>query len=169
MAITFTSVDYYWTKFYQKENNSKSFLELSEEQLSIVSKMVYKMQEKMSTTLSKKDENTKYQKTLEYLTNPLIHLDLKTFDERIAYLIMMIDPNLVTFKEYLKIDLISMKEIDKIEDENIRNYLKTIRKQTISAYENTVREKIGFFDIKLLKYEEMFFNKFFNERLCSTL
>jgi len=50
MAITFTSVDYYWTKFYQKENNSKSFLELSEEQLSIVSKMVYKMQEKMSTT-----------------------------------------------------------------------------------------------------------------------
>jgi len=77
---------------------------------------------------------------------------------------MMIDPNLVTFKEYLKIDLISMKEIDKIEDENIRNYLKTIRKQTISAYENTVREKIGFFDIKLLKYEEMFFNKFFNEK-----
>lgn len=168
MEIAFTSVDYYWKKFYQKENNSKSFLELSEEQLSIVSKMVYKMQEKMSITLSKKDENTKkiekYQKTLEYLTNPLIHLDLKTFDERIAYLIMMIDPNLVIFKEYLKIDLISTKEIAKTEDENIRNHLTIIRKQTISAYENTVREKIGFFDIKLLKYEEMFFNNFFNEK-----
>jgi len=169
MATDFISIDYYYiNKFYLKEKDFKRFLELSEEQLSTLSKMVYKMQEKMSTNLSQKTKSIskleRYQKTLQYLTNPHIHLDLKTFDERIAYLIMMTDPNLVMFKEFLKIDLISITEITKIKDEKERNRLKIIRKQTISRYENAVREKIGFFDVKLLKYEEIFFKKFFNEK-----
>jgi len=168
MATDFISIDYYINKFYLKEKDFKRFLELSEEQLSTLSKMVYKMQEKMSTNLSQKTKSIskleRYQKTLQYLTNPHIHLDLKTFDERIAYLIMMTDPNLVMFKEFLKIDLISITEITKIKDEKERNRLKIIRKQTISRYENAVREKIGFFDVKLLKYKEIFFKKFFNEK-----
>ena len=166
MAIAFTSINQYWTKFYQKENNSKRFLELSEEQLSTISKKVYKTQE--SATLSQKSENIskleKYKNTLQYLTNPLIHLEFKTFDERIAYLIMMTDPNLITFKEFLKINLISISEITKITDENERNHQKNIRKQTISEYETEVRKKIGFFDVKLLKYEELFFKRYFNEK-----
>ena len=168
MATDFISIDYYINKFYLKEKDFKRFLELSEEQLSTLSKMVYKMQEKMSTNLSQKTKSIskleRYQKAMQYLTNPHIHLDLKTFDERIAYLIMMTDPNLVMFKEFLKIDLISVTDIAKVEDEKERNSLKIIRKQTISTYENAVREKIGFFEVKLLKYEEIFFKKFFNEK-----
>jgi len=168
MTPYFIPIDYYRTKFYQKENNSKRFLELSEEQLSTLSKKVYKKQEKMINNLSQKSERIskleRYQKTLQYLTNPNIHIDLTTFDERLAFLIMMNDPNLVTFKEFLKIDLISIEEIIKLEDEEERNHLKKIRNQSISVYESTVREKIGFFDLKLLKYEEMFFKKFFNEK-----
>ena len=106
----------------------------------------------------------RYQKTLQYLTNPLIHIDLGTYDERIAYLIIMVDPNLITFKEFLKINLISKAEIAKVEDENERDYLTELRKQTISSYKTAVREKIGFFDEKLLKYEELFFKKFFSEK-----
>lgn len=161
MATNFISIEYYKTKLYQKESNSKKFSELSEKQLSIISKKVYKMQETMKESISKLE---RYQKTIQYLTNPYIYLDLKTFDERIAYLIMITDPNLITFKEFLKIDLINLSEINKVKDEKERNHLKNIRNQKISAYESTVREKIGFFDIKLLKYEEMFFKKFFNEK-----
>jgi len=168
MTPYFIPIDYYRTKFYQKENNSKRFLELSEEQLSTLSKKVYKKQEKMINNLSQKSERIskleRYQKTLQYLTNPNIHIDLTTFDERLAFLIMMNDPNLVTFKEFLKIDLISIEEIIKLEDEEERNHLKKIRNQSISVYESTVREKIGFYDPRLLRYEELFFKRFYNDK-----
>ena len=168
MANIFVPKENYEGKFYQKEINSKKFLELSEEQLSILSKKVYKMQEMMTSTLSQKPEMIskleRYQRTLEYLTSPRIYFELKTFDERMAYLIMMVDPNLVMFKEFLKIDLVSIAEINKAENEKERNILIKTRNQTIAEYETAVRGKIGFFDVKLLKYEEMFFKRFFIEK-----
>lgn len=106
----------------------------------------------------------RYQKTLQYLTSPNTYFELKTFDERMAFLIMMTDPNLVTFKEFLKTDLIAIAEIDKVDNEKERNHLMQRRNQTISTYESAVREKIGFFDAKLIKYEEMFFKRYFNEK-----
>lgn len=168
MASSFIPLDHYRTKFYQREVCSKNFLELSDEQLSILSKKVYRWQELMtdhkvyfSDRMCKLE---RYQNTLEYLISPLIHHELPTFDERIAFLIMMTDPNLVTFKEFLKFDLISLVDISKIEDRNERALLMKKRNRTISSYEYSVREKIGFFDVKLLKYEEMFFKRFFNEK-----
>lgn len=161
-------VEHNKTKLYQRENCSKNFLEISEEQLLELSKKVYRMQEKTEEQSSLKSSRVinleRYQRALLYLTSPQIHLELKTFDERMAYLIMMADPNLVTFKEFLKLDLISISEISKVEDEKERNRLKEMRKQTIATYETIVREKIGFFDVKLLKYEELFFKRFFSEK-----
>lgn len=156
------------SKLYQREKESKKFLELSIEQLSELSKRIYKKQEMMTDTLPHKIDSIsnleRYHSTLQYLTSPLIHLELRTFDEKIVYLIMMNDPNLVIFKDFLKLDLISLTEIDKIDDIQERIRLRSIRKQTISAYESIVREKIGFFDVKLLRYEEFFFKRFFNEK-----
>ena len=63
------------------------------------------MAEDKSYPQQKMSRLDRYQRTLLYLTNPNIHLDIKTFDERLAYLIMVVDPNLVTFKEFLKINL----------------------------------------------------------------
>lgn len=168
MAPNFVPIELSRTKFYLKENNSKRFLDLSEDQLEKLSKRIYIEQDKISETQSQilggLSKLERYQKTLQYLTNPHIHLDLKTFDERVAYLIMTADPNLVMFKEFLKLDLISIAEIAKVEDEKERECLKKLRSQVIASYESTVREKIGFFDIKLLKFEEMFFKRFFNEK-----
>lgn len=161
MKHNFTPLDYYRNRFYEKERDFKGFLILSEEQLSILSKKVYKKQE---TRPEKMSQLERYKRTIQYLTSSNVYLELRTFDERIAYLIMAMDPNLVTFKEFLKLDLISLAEIAKIEDESERAYLYNIRKQTISEYQSTVREKIGFYDTKLLKYERMFFKKFFNEK-----
>lgn len=156
------------TKLYQREKESKQFLELSEEQLAEVAKIIYQKQEMMEDTFPHKIDRMsnleRYYGTLKYLSNPLIHLELKTFDERIAYLIMMSDPNLVIFKEFLKLDLISLADISKVDDMQERIRLIGIRNQTLSTYETMVREKIGFCDFKLLKYEELFFKRFFGER-----
>ena len=165
MAQSFMPINCYRKKFYQKENDSKGFLCLSEEVLSEIHKKVQKKQEAMSDTISQKlDKTSKYEKTMQYLTNPYIHLELKTFDERAAYLIIMSDPNLVIFKEFLKLNLMSLDEISKVDDEDERELLKQKRRKIIATYESIVREKIGFFDPKLLKYEELFFKKFLNEK-----
>ena len=168
MSLSFISIDYYRKKFYQKENSSKRFIELSEERLSEIKKNVQKNKDAMTDTGSQRLEKTSkydaYEKTMQHLTNPYIHLDLKTFDERVAYLIMMSDPDLVIFREFLKLDLMSYDEISKVADEEEREQLRQRRKKMISKYEAIVREKIGFFDPKLLKYEDMFFKKFLNEK-----
>lgn len=168
MAPAFIPLEHQKTKFYQRERESKGFIELSEEQLSELARKVYKKQETMADTLPYGKEKTskleRYQSTLQYLTSPYIHLDLRTFDERVAFLIMMLDPNLLTFKEFLKIDLISISKITEAKNEKERNRLTSMRNQTILAYQAAVREKIGFFDAKLLKYEELFFKRFFSEK-----
>jgi len=168
MKYGFASLDCLRAKFYQREPGSKNFLEMSEEQLSVLAKKVYEKEETMVCTLPQMSEKTvkleRYRRTLLYLTNSYINLELKTFDERVAFLIMMTDSNLVTFREFLKIDLISMADINKIENEKERDYLTNIRNQTLSIFESRVREKIGFYDVKLLKYEEMFFRRFFNDK-----
>ena len=168
MASSIIPLDSYRTKLFQRERDSKRFLELSEEDLVLLSKKVYKKEEIMDDVLllgTKKMSNLeRYRRTLQYLTSPLIGLEFRTFDERIAFLIMMVDPNLVTFKEFLKTDLISLEEIEKAADDKEKCRLRNIRSQTIAAYETSVREKIGFYDVKLLKHEELYFKRFFGEK-----
>lgn len=168
MAICFIPIDHYKTKFYQKENQTKYFQELSEEQLAAVAKKLYKRQEIIQETRIYGTANSTklnyYQRILQYLTHPSIHMEIATFDERLAFLIMAVDPNLITFKEFLKINLQSIDEITLEPNLKIRNKLFDQRNETLNKYENTVREQIGFFDAKLLKYEELFFKKFYSKR-----
>lgn len=169
MASGFIPIEHYRTKFYQKEKQSKRFQDMSEEQLVEIAKKIYRKKEITQEnnsyyhqrSISKLD---RYQRTLLYLTNPNIHMDIKTFDERLAYLIMVADPELITFKEYLKRNIMSIQQISRIEDEAERERLFTERSQTLNEFETTVREQIGFFDVRLLKYEELFFKRFYNER-----
>ena len=168
MATGFIPIEHCRTKFYQNERNFKGFSELSEDRLVELSKKVYRRDEIFSDTETRGFGRflklERYQRTLQYLTSVNVHLDYKSFDEKLAFLIMMTDPELVTFKEFLKLDLMSLNDISKVEDEKERNRLIRLKNQTIAEYETTVRERIGFFDAKLLKYEELFFKRFFNER-----
>lgn len=168
MAISFIPIDIYRTKFYLKEKDFHGFEGISEEQLLAYSKFFYTKQdefaEKQSYKFKRLPKLERYERTLQYLTNPHIHFDLKTFDERLVYLIMISDPNLIIFKEFLKLDLVSLADIENVEDKKEKERLKQKRNHTLAEYESTVREQIGFFDPKLLKYEESFFKKFFNEK-----
>lgn len=168
MALGFIPIEHYRTKFYQKEPQSKKFKDVTEGQLAELAKKAYKkleiMLEDQTYHTQRMFKLERYQRTLLYLTNPNIHSDIKTYDERLAYLIMVADPNLVTYKEFLKINLQSIEEITKVESAKERNRLFDDRNKTLSSYEATVREQIGFFDAKLLKYEELFFKRFYNEK-----
>lgn len=166
--VSFIPVESFQNRFYLKERSSNGFSDLSEDRLSEIAKGVYKRQEMMEDSPVRRTERLskleRYQKTLQYLTSPQIHLEYKTFDEKLAFLIMMVDPELVTYKEFLKINLMSSSELFKVEDRKERERLMDLRNQTVSGYESTVREKIGFYDPRLLKYEELFFKKFYNDK-----
>jgi hypothetical protein len=167
MSQGFIPIDHYRTKFYQKEGQSKKFKEMTEEQLLAMSKKVYRKLELMSENQHSHNQSysklDRYQRSLIYLTNPNIHFDIKTYDERLAYLIMIADPNLVTFKEFLKTNIISLEEIAKVDDPKERNRLLEERSKSIKDLESRVRDQIGFFDAKLLKHEEHFFKRFYNK------
>lgn len=164
MALVFIPIENLQTKLYQREKEHKKFQNLSEEQLAEVAKKVYKKQENKGNAQSNESKLDRYYKTLQHLTNPYIHCDLKTYDERIAFLIMMTDPYLITYKEFLKLNLVSNEEIAKEEDEKEKRILLEKRKKALLDYEKTVREKIGFYDPRLIKYEEAFFNRVYSER-----
>lgn len=168
MAATFKPLEYYTTKLYERGKSTKRFLEISEEDLAKLAKRVYKKQEAMTERhpLRNKRANglERYNSTLEYLTNPLVHLDFKSFDEKIAFLIMMVDPELVIYKEYLKANIMSTSDIANVEDEKERAALVAKRNEAIIDYQTKVRDIVGFYDSKLLKYEEMYFNKFFCDK-----
>ena len=168
MAPIFKPVEYYTSKFYEKGKESKRFMDLTEDDLKELKKKVEEKRQMMSDNVTFRAVHMPkfdvYQSALEYLTNPTIHLKYRTFDERVAFLIMMVDPELVLFREYLKLNVISKEEITKVEDKKERAALLQKRNQAILNFQSTVREKLGFYDAKLIKYEEMYFNKFLGEK-----
>lgn len=165
MAAYFIPVEHYQSKLYQKDRDFKKFQNIAEDNLAEVARKVYKKQEGiLSTAKYPMSKLEKYQRTLEYLTNPLIYSEIKTYDEKIIFLILSVDPNLTSYKEYLKLDIVSMDQINKTEDSQEKKELLEQRKQTLLDYEKKVRDLVGFYDPKLIKYEEAFFNKFYSEK-----
>lgn len=169
MALKIVSLEQCKTKLYQRENFFKYFNDITEEDLVEITKRVYRFLSIMynpNTTTKPETINDleKYKRILSYLSNPNIHNDLKTYDERIIFLIIAMDPNLITFKEFLKINIHSIEEITKVESKRKRNQLFEERNKTLIEFESKIRSLIGVFDAKLLKYEEIFFKKFYNEK-----
>ena len=168
MAPIFKPVEYYTTKFYEKGKETRRFMDLTEDDLKELKKKVEEKRQMMAENVTFRSKQMPkfdvYQSTLEYLTNPTIHLKYRTFDERVAFLIMMVDPELVSYREYLKLDIMSKEDILKVEDKKERAALLQKRNQAILNFQSAVREKLGFYDPKLIKYEEMYFNKFLSEK-----
>lgn len=165
MAIIYRTPEYLKTKLYQREKEFKNFENITEEDfIRIENKIQVKedvIQEKTKRPL---DKLTKYMEILTYLTNPNIHLEFKTFDERILFLIMCEDPNLITFKEFLKTNIPSVQDVKREQNPKTREELEKKRVQEILELQTRVRDQIGFFDSKLLKFEKIYFQKFLSKQ-----
>ena len=112
MLPYFIPIELYRKKIYSTEKTSRRFLDITEDQLEEIEKKVDKKRAMMDEDITpyemrKTDKLDRYQKILQYLTNPLIHLELGSFDERMGYLIMITDPELTMFKDFLKLNLIA--------------------------------------------------------------
>ena len=155
------------TKLYQKLKEFKGFQDFTPEDVQKVAAFIYKKEEMASdrfVSIFKKDKLSKYMETLRFLTNPLIHMQLRTYDERILYLIMSVDPELKMFREFLKRNITSIKDVNSITDAKEREKLNQQRNGEIMEFQTAVREQIGFYDSKLLMYEEVYFKRFWGPK-----
>ena len=78
------------------------------------------------------------------------NLNSLSFDEKMAILILAVDPDLEMYKTYLSFP----SSESKYYDEGVHSYIKLV---------NNVSAKIGMFDKDILKYEAYFFNRFFSD------
>lgn len=165
MSYVYHSPEYFRTKLYQKEREFKKFETLSLDDVAKIAKKLYSKQEMNAQSgFFRKDKLTKYMDTLTYLTNPSIHMELKTYDERIIYLIMSVDPELEAFKEFLKTNITPTKVINAEQDPKKQQELISQRESEILEMQTRIRNKIGFYDSKLLKYEETYFKRFISSK-----
>ena len=96
-----------------------------------------------------------YINTLRYLTNPTISQELSTFDEKVLYLILSCDPELITMKTFISSDILPASRINEEEDDKKRKGLEQRRYQELEQYATAVRQELGFYDGSLLKYESI--------------
>ena len=165
MSYAYHSPEYFRTKLYQKEREFKRFETLTLDDVAKVAKKLYSKQEMNAQSgFYRKDKLTKYMDTLTYLTNPSIHMELKTYDERIIFLIISVDPELEAFKEFLKTNITPTKVINAEQDQKKQQELISQRESEILEMQTRIRNKIGFYDSKLLKYEETYFKRFISSK-----
>lgn len=157
------SPEYLRQKLYLREKTFNNFEGITENRLIELSQKV-EQQREISNERAKnsrpKDKLSVYMEILEYLTSPVIHTIIPSFDERIIFMIMATDPELLAFKEFLKTSITSNKEINAAENEKEKLRLSIKRHDELMELQCKIRKKIGFYDHKLIKYEQIYFAKF---------
>ena len=125
----------------------------------------YKQRKEYSKNFLKKETNLEnYVGVLLYLTNPNIHLLLKTYDERILFLIKYIDPTLIINTAFLQTPITPTEDINKAENIEEKNYLTHKRQLELKTLENIIREKLDFYEPLLIRYELAYYNKFIKNK-----
>lgn len=147
-------------KFYQYGNNFNHFEKIDKQR-------EQELKDKYSYLLDKKSKNglDTYYNFLSFLVNN-IEMHLLSFDERLYLLISYIDPELITFKEYLKSNIKPSKQFEDLTEQLDYD---AERKIQISLFTSSVRKLLGFYDERLIKYEDEFFNKFYNTELLKNI
>ena len=77
---------------------------------------------------------------------------------------MSVDPELESFKEFLKTNITPTKVINAEQDPKKQQELISQRESEILEMQTRIRNKIGFYDSKLLKYEETYFKRFISSK-----
>ena len=150
------NVDTLKRQFHSRSVTFNKFINITEEDIARIKKMISsRAQSKVNNGINLYPGLNNYINTLRYLTNPTILKDLSTFDEKILYLILSCDPDFETMKTFISSEITPSSYIDDEEDETKKRNLKEKRKQELQAYSDQVRNKIGFYDGNLLKYESI--------------
>lgn len=163
-------------KFFQRKRDTHNFKNITEEQIKLIQEDIENRNKLYPENISKHEL---YVRTLAYLTSINIHNKYKTFDERVLFLILTIDPELTIAKMYLEAPLITLYESknmvipDKEEDEE--EYLeyqskKELHNYTLAKIKTIMHQSIGITDPDFIYFERLFyFSHILQEQLASNI
>lgn len=96
------------------------------------------------------------------LNYALFHFKTKhmSFDEKVIFIILVLDPELSIYNEYISKLIISEADIKKEVNLDKKNKLTTMRNRSLNSIEVACRERLGFYHPHILMYEKLYQAKF---------
>jgi hypothetical protein len=109
-----------------------------------------------------------YVAILNYLIAPNVHFKLKSYDERILFLILTLDPDLNAFYTYIATQFpkkpTPIPFVKDTRDETEKKLDEAEYNDSVAIIKNamisSIRDQIGTYDPHIIKYEEAYFNTF---------
>lgn len=151
-------------KLYQRSREYKKFEGITEERFNYIKNSVehyksYAMPtRKFDSTLSLNFEW--YLKCIRMVTSFPPHVDFKSYDEKILFLILAVDPDLSIYMNYIDTYILPKSSVESVSDEETRNKLNKIRDGQVALFKGKVRKDLGFYEAILVGYEATFFKQF---------
>ena len=139
-------------RFYMRAHFSKNFAELTEERLEEIKKDAIKYVN---------EHSIEYNKKTTFLKRPIsLYTDdtYPTFDEKMAFLIQVIDPEYKIAKMYLQSTLLTAYEQKNLKPEDEEKRRKHIDERNILFHQT--ENMFGFTDPTFVQMERIFFNRF---------
>ena len=150
-------------KFYMRSHFSTQFQDLTEERLEQIKKdaqefIGYHANSEKNKTTFLRGPVSLYSDALFYLTNPMINNVYPSFDEKMAFLIHVIDPEYKVAKMYLQSDLLTLYEQKRLNPEDEEKKKEHLRKR--EQLFHTSESILGCTDPTFIQMERIFYNKF---------
>lgn len=149
-------------KLYDRQNEFKNFNNITEEDLVKIKEDAEKFVASFVDQDSFKPypNSSLYEKVLSRITHYTSNPYYSDYDKRIIYVIFAMDPDLLMYKLFLATNIPKIKS----KDPDIRTEERRKHNLAVSTYQNELSKILGLTDQELLKYEEIFFNKFYKDK-----
>ena len=148
---------------YSRGSQFNGFEDITDEDKKRIIELVNNLKKAVEVKYNNNANSTYYRVALDYLTHTSVNRSLKSFDERIFYLINAVDPHLQAYYLYIQREITAKKAIKEATDPKDVKRLQEIRAQQLAQLEDRIREELGFYDATLIKYEEKYRQKFVKE------
>ena len=140
-------------KFYQNDVHFKKFEDLTDERITELQKEVERYKGVIAKEKSGAD---KY----NHILAAMIYSKGFTFDEKVYILINVMDPELTIYHMYRNSNIMPVSLIKEEDNDFVKRNLAEERNKQLDAYRAKVRDQIGFFENKLVTYEQAYFKKY---------
>ena len=155
-------------RFYLRKHFSNDFKDITEERLKEIIKDAQEFRKKQNEQYSKKttflrEPVSLYSSTMFYLTNPCIDSTYPTFDEKMAFLINVIDPEYIIGRMYIQAPLLTTYEQEELKDTTSDPKLDEHKRVHNVLYRQT-ENLFGCSDSQLIKFARIYFRRFIQPR-----
>lgn len=143
-------------QFYSREVTFNYFRGLTDKDIKELSAKAELRNERLKERISFpnyiKLEN--YISVLRFLNNSRVSSEIDTFDKKILFFVLSVDPEFRAYKLYLQSKIVPIQEIELSEGIH-KLYAVETSKRAFQDYQSKVHEELGFYDDELLKYESL--------------